>query len=83
MYYVYLIQLIIYPNNIYIGYTQDIKKLIYNHNSGTTESTAKYVPWKLISYTAFSDKDTSIEFEKYLKSGSGRAFVSKRFLATK
>jgi putative endonuclease len=37
-------------------------------------------PIKLISYFAFSDKYIAFEFEKYLKSGSGRAFLKKHVL---
>lgn len=31
-------------------------------------------------YLAFDNKDKAIEFEEYLKSGSGRAFRDKRLL---
>jgi len=35
---------------------------------------------ELISYTAFTDKYRAYEFEKYLKSGSGRAFLKKHLV---
>ena len=35
-------------------------------------------PWRLKTYIAFSDEAQAIAFEKYLKSGSGRAFAKKR-----
>ena len=41
--------------------------------------TAKYKPWKLELYIAFSDEKRAIAFEKYLKSGSGRAFSARHF----
>jgi predicted GIY-YIG superfamily endonuclease len=40
--------------------------------------TSKYKPWELITYLAFSDESKAVEFEQYLKSGSGHAFASKR-----
>jgi predicted GIY-YIG superfamily endonuclease len=40
--------------------------------------TAKYKPWKLITYMAFADERKAREFEHYLKSGSGKAFANKR-----
>ncbi len=46
MYYVYIIQLIDYRNQIYVGRTADLKKRLSNHNSGTTPHTAKYKPWE-------------------------------------
>ena len=80
MHYVYIISSLSFNNQIYIGQTNNIKKRLYNHNSGTTSHTAKYKPWELILCLAFKNKDKAIEFEKYLKSGSGRAFALKRFL---
>jgi len=80
MYYIYIIQSISHPDQIYIGCTSDLKKRLSNHNSGTTPHTAKYKPWKLITFTVFFHKDKAYEFETYLKSGSGRVFVKKRFL---
>lgn len=80
MYYVYIIQSINNPEQIYIGCTQDLKKRLSNHNAGTTTHTAKFKPWKLIVYIAFDQKDKAYEFEEYLKSGSGRAFRDKRLI---
>ncbi|MCL5874955.1 MAG: GIY-YIG nuclease family protein [Candidatus Dependentiae bacterium] len=65
---------------MYAGFTSDLKKRLSNHNYGTTPHTDKYEPWKLIVYVAFEDKQKAIDFEEYLKSGSGRAFRDKRLL---
>ena len=35
-------------------------------------------PWKLITFLGFDDKLKATAFEKYLKSGAGRAFAKKR-----
>lgn len=79
MFYVYIIQSIKFPEQIYIGCTQNFDKRLSNHNYGTTSHTEKYKPWKLVTYLVFEDKETAYSFEKYLKSGSGRAFAKKRF----
>jgi predicted GIY-YIG superfamily endonuclease len=50
------------------------------HSLGQVESTKTRLPVELIIYTAFKDKYKAYFFEKYLKSGSGRAFASKRLL---
>jgi putative endonuclease len=63
---------------MYIGCTQDLKKRLSNHNSGSTFHTEKYRPWQLIMYLAFNNREKAIEIEKYLKSHSGRAFAKKR-----
>ena len=80
MHYVYIIQSKKCPKKKYVGCTNNIKKRLANHNSGTTPHTQKYMPWELSVCISFKKKDTAIEFEKYLKSGSGRAFALKRFL---
>jgi hypothetical protein len=36
------------------------------------------MPWKLVTYVAFSDIEKARAFERYLKSGSGHAFAKKR-----
>lgn len=78
MYYVYLIQSEIYPDQRYIGFTTDLKARLATHNSGGSVYTAKFKPWKLVSYQAFSEKRKAQEFEYYLKTGSGRAFANRR-----
>lgn len=80
MYYVYIIRSINYQQQIYVGRTTNLAKRLSNHNSGTTPHTTKYKPWELIVQLGFKDEMRSIEFEQYLKSGSGRAFRNKRFL---
>ncbi len=79
-YYVYLIRSIKYPQTIYVGYTTNVKERLKTHNAGGSIHTKKDKPWELVSCTLFKDMDTAKQFEKYLKSQSGRAFIKKRFL---
>jgi putative endonuclease len=78
MKYVYLLQSISHPNQRYVGLTADIDNRLAAHNAGQSTHTAKYRPWTLVSYLAFIDEDRAAAFERYLKSGSGRAFADKR-----
>ena len=78
MHYVYLIRSISHPNQIYIGITSNLKARLKAHNEGRSPHTSKYKPWKLITYSAFSDESKAVEFEQYLKSGSGKVFANKR-----
>ena len=80
MYYVYIIRSENYPEQIYVGITANLKKRLVNHNAGSTVHTAKYRPWKLKVFVAFSDQEKALSFEMYLKSGSGRAFCAKRLI---
>ena len=81
MWYVYVLRSVDFPDQEYTGATEDLKARIPDHNAGKSAHTAKYKPWKLIWYCAFPDKLKALEFEKYLKSHSGRAFAKKRLLA--
>ena len=80
MYYVYVLRSINFPDEIYIGFTINLKKRLSDHNCGNSSHTVKYMPWALVSYHAFLQEKTALTFEKYLKSHSGRAFLSKRLL---
>lgn len=79
MRYVYLLQSLSHPCQRYVGLTSDIDKRFAAHNSGQSPHTAKFRPWKLVGYLAFTDEAKAMAFEQYLKSGSGRAFAAKRF----
>ena len=79
MFYVYLIRSISFPDQVYVGITEDLKKRLKIHNTGGSAHTAKYKPWELVVYIGFKTKDKARQFEKYLKSGSERAFAKKRF----
>ncbi|WP_119388912.1 GIY-YIG nuclease family protein [Taklimakanibacter lacteus] len=78
MVYVYILQSIDHPQRYYVGVTSDLRSRLERHNSGQVPHTAKYAPWAIKTYMAFSDKEKAFAFEKYLKSPSGRAFSKKR-----
>ena len=77
MYYVYF--LICSDNKTYLGCCDDLKARLERHKLGNVPATKERLPVKLNSYFAFSNKYTAYNFEKYLKSGSGRAFMKKHF----
>ena len=80
MYYVYLLQSINFPNEHYTGYTEDLQTRIKDHNTGKSTHTNKFKPWKIATYFVFENIQTAQDFEIYLKTGSGRAFLKKHFL---
>lgn len=79
MKYVYLIQSLTVPSQRYIGITTNLDGRLRAHNAGGSPHTAKYCPWKLVLHLCFQDEQRAVEFERYLKSGSGHAFANKRF----
>ncbi|MBL8771968.1 MAG: GIY-YIG nuclease family protein [Phenylobacterium sp.] len=66
------------PKRRYVGLTSDLRTRLADHNAGKSPHTAKYRPWRLVAYIAFSDRAQAAAFEAYLKSGSGHAFARKR-----
>jgi putative endonuclease len=77
VYYVYLIESLSTQRERYVGMTTDLKQRLRAHNQGKSSHTAKFSPWKLITYVAFVDRAKAEAFEQYLKSGSGHAFARK------
>ncbi|MEM9544820.1 MAG: GIY-YIG nuclease family protein [Bacteroidota bacterium] len=75
--YVYILRCA--DNKPYTGYTKDLRDRLSRHSRGSVPSTKDRRPLKLETYFAFSDQYQAIQFEKYLKSGSGRAVMNKRF----
>lgn len=78
MYYVYLIESVASPKSRYVGYSEDLCQRLADHNAGRNVSTRTGRPWRLVTYLAFSAKAQALEFERYMKSGSGHAFARKR-----
>jgi len=76
MYYVYLLKC---RDGYYLGYTDNLKDRFNRHKKGQVDSTKIRLPVKLEMYFAIKNKYKAFEFEKYLKSGSGRAFIKKHF----
>jgi len=76
--YVYLLKC--KDNTIYTGCTSNLKERMLRHKNSNVKYTSSRLPFKLITCIAFSDKYKAYDFEKYLKSGSGKAFSQKRFI---
>ena len=78
MYYVYFLELS--NNDIYVGFSSNLKQRFKAHNDGKVPATAGFLPVKLKSYVAVEAKEKAMTLEKYFKSGSGKALAIKRFL---
>ncbi len=77
MYYVYNLEC---REGFYVGCTHNLKERIERHTKGKVGATKDRLPIQLISYFAFRDKYHAFNFEKYLKSGSGRAFLNRHLI---
>jgi len=66
MFYTYLLRSL-KNEKLYIGYTNDLKKRLGEHNKRLVTSTKKYAPWELIYYEAFKDESCARSRESKLK----------------
>ena len=74
MYYVYVIQSIVYLNR-YIGSTDNVKKRVAEHNKGKCRYTKGRIPWILIYQEQFNTRAEAMKRERFLKSGVGRKYL--------
>ena len=79
MIYVYVLQSTAHPERFYVGLSTEPEIRIENHNDGRNFHTAKWRPWRLTVCIAFASRQRAVTFERYLKSGSGRAFAERHF----
>jgi len=79
MHYVYLLQSLYAPNRHYGGLTDDLHERLRAHDRGDSPHTARYKPWRVVAAVQFADRERAAASEKYLKSGSGRAFAKRHF----
>jgi|SRR3989344_8353525 len=64
----------------YIGYTSDLRKRLSKHYLGKVLPTKSNLNYRLVNFIGFVNRSAALDFEKYLKSGSGIAFMNKHFL---
>lgn len=68
-------------NQIYIGFTSNLKARILSHNKLATKGwTTRYRPWTLIHKEEFETKMEAMKREKELKSARGRAWIWEHLL---
>ena len=78
--FVYIIRSLSSPQKRYIGATSDVRARLSGHNAGQNRSTAPWKPWGVDVIIEFRTARMALRFEKYLKSGAGRAFASSHFV---
>lgn len=80
MYFVYILLSLKEPHRFYIGITNDLKRRLLEHNNSLTGYSKRYAPWKVETFLGFHNKKLALDFEHYLKSGSGHAFLKKHLI---
>ena len=80
MYYVY----VLYSEKdfgLYIGYTNNLRRRLAEHEAGMSRCTSYRRPFILAYYEAYAMKKDAEGRERFLKSGSGRNYIKKQLLS--
>jgi putative endonuclease len=76
---VYILKSITAPDEYYVGVTSDLDLRLRAHNKGLSPHTARHRPWRTLVVIEFDEEEPAMEFERYLKTGSGREFARRHF----
>lgn len=79
MFYVYILKSE-KDGNLYIGFTNNLKKRLLKHNSGKVFSTKNRRPLKLIYCEVSLNELDARQREKYFKTGIGKRFIKQRLI---
>ena len=63
----------------YTGLTSKVDDRVAAHNAGMSPQTAPGRPGRFVAAVEFATEQRAVEFEAYVKSGSGRAFAKRHF----
>ncbi len=77
MYYVYVLQSIVYKTR-YVGSTEDVIKRLMEHNAGRVRYTKGRMPWKIIYQESFISRSEAMRRELFLKTGQGRKYLDEK-----
>ena len=77
--FVYVLESLQDPARHYVGLTSDVSTRLALHNDGGAIHTSRHRPWRVLVSIEFADQSGAAAFERYLKSGSGRAFSKRHF----
>lgn len=76
MYYVYVLRSKV-DGNFYVGFTEDLKQRLKDHNSGKNLSTQIRKPLELVYYEAFLNKFDAFRRERYFKTTKGKTTLKQ------
>jgi putative endonuclease len=77
--YVYVLHSVSSPDRHYVGLTDDILRHLAAHNRGELPQTARHGPWRLHVLMKFGTAESAAQFEKFLKTATGREFTRTYF----
>ena len=81
IYHVYMLKSLGKKSVTYVGYTNNLKKRVIQHNTGKGAKFTRGRKWKLIYKENFNSKKEAISREYYIKTNrSLRKFLKSKYL---
>ena len=65
-------------SNFYVGYTNNIKRRLTEHQKGEVPSTKRRSPMKLVYWEGCLNQKDATKREKYLKTAWGKRYIKNR-----
>ena len=64
--------------NFYVGFTNNLKRRLEEHNEGKVNSTKNRLPMKLVYWEGCLNQTDTTDREKYLKTAWGKRYIKNR-----
>ncbi len=77
MFYAYVIKSLS-SDFLYKGHCENLEKRLAEHNAGMTKSIKPYIPFKLIYFEEFLQREDAVIREKYFKTSAGRRYLKQK-----
>jgi putative endonuclease len=77
--FVYVLQSMSQPNRQFVESAANVPMRLAAHNAGHSPLTASCRPWRLVAVVQFGTESEAARFEKFLKTGAGRALARDYF----
>ena len=77
--FVYVLQSLSQPDRQFVESAADVPARVATHNAGHSPLTAACRPWRLVAVVQFGNEGAALRFEKFLKTGTGRALARQFF----
>ncbi len=78
--FVYVLQSVPQPDRQFVESTANVPARVASHNAGHSPLTAACRPWRLVTVVQFGTESAALRFEKFLKTGAGRALARQFFV---
>ena len=78
--FVFVLQSLSQPDRQFVESTANVPARVATHNAGHSPQTASYRPWRLVTVVQFGSEIAALRFEKFLKTGAGRALTRQFFV---